>query len=552
MRTIPSGARATLLATAILLSALVSTSRGDYCYGWTEFSIEWVADASSAIVVGEVTGCTEEGRFWLRVDEVLKEVTDLDLKAGQVIEGPCLGCARHFEQHHGEIDHLAFSATRLGVPVYSEPSTYPGRNHPLMPHVLPKLQRRNSWGKGDRAIVFLGPKIEQIVQIVNLDQPLQAGTLYLAVDLRGKVIADPEQLIQHIEQRVAEGRKSTGDGSPKVCSHGFYYSAFGCELEGDDYHFIFAPPDPCLEEICRNALDPSLIDYAARGGELGVKSPSIPRSSPAIEMRMAIWYWFYSGRTARDYAGDRQRDFDRTLRNMHSRHQEQNHQVRAGRLHCRNYPVGWKCAMSNGAGYFAYIDTNHVYLYDLQTKRPKADRPLYRADKVDSYTSELRFSPDGRYFAYSEADGSLFVYDLHTRGILFRAMPPLEYAGTAGSPQLRFSNDSKYLAQVVCKVGRSDMLNLRRSWAESYWVGMKLYIWDVEKRQCVFEPYDQWEPLRHYGEPRIVGFHEQDSRLLRVSMGERWERPYREDVIWNVETQERAAALPDAKWQSAP
>ena len=205
--------------------------------------------------------------------------------------------------------------------------------------------------------------------------------------------------------------------------------------------------------------------------------------------------------------------------------------------------------MSNDAGYFAYIDTNHVYLYDLRTKRPKADQPLYRADKVDSYTSELVFSPNGRYFAYSETDGNLSVYDLHTRGIVFRAMPPLEHSGTVGSPQLRFSNDAKYLAQVVCKVDRRDMLNLNRSWAESYWEGLKLYIWDVEKGRCIFEPYDQWERLRHYREPRRVGFHEQDSSLLRVSMGERWEQLYRGDVIWNVETKERTDRLPDAKWQ---
>ena len=93
--------RAILWSIGLLVTALVSTGRGDFCYAWTEYSLEWITDAASAIALGEVTACTEDGRFEARVDTVLKECEGLDLDEGGTVGGPCLGRSVYGEHGWG-------------------------------------------------------------------------------------------------------------------------------------------------------------------------------------------------------------------------------------------------------------------------------------------------------------------------------------------------------------------------------------------------------------------------------------------------------------------
>ncbi|MFO7902350.1 MAG: hypothetical protein ACQESR_02070 [Planctomycetota bacterium] len=546
---------APLWASALLLTALVSTTHGDFTYAWTEYSLEWITDAASAIASGEITACSEEGRFECRIQAVLKERADLALQVGQTVEGPCLGRSVHHE--HGEgvgSGRLVIAASGLGMPVYSEPSSYPGSGRAFPPKPLPRVGRKKNWGPGDRVVLFFGPDVRQIIQIVNLDRPVGASVdehgRWLAADLHGKLIVNPDELMRRLKARVAEGRQSMPDGTPRVCSHGFYYWPSRSELDGHHYYFIFAPPDPCFKDILSDAMKPELIHYATHGGELGVQPPraALPPShtihARIALRRMAIWYWFYSGRTPQQYAGDRQRDFDRALRYFRGHHERRPRQMSAVRMHCRNYPHGWQCVISDSGRHFALIDRHYVHLYNLSAERPQAARPLYRADTVDRRTSRITFSPGSGYLAYSEADGGVAVYDLARRRVLWKAQFPLSDSGPIECTQLCFSPDAKYLVQVVArrKPGRRfRSLRFDRK---------VVHGWDVPTGRCVFAPYDQWQQWL-----QIVGFHKQDFRLIRLTNPER-ERAWPKDVsdlVWNLETGETVADPLDADdWESCP
>ena len=510
--------RVALWTIGLLVAALGATARGDFTFGWIEYSLEWATDAASAIVSGEVTDCDERGRFELRVNAALKENASLDLRVGQNLQGPCLGRSVNHEHPGGGVYYgpLAVVKSGLGMPVYSEPSTHPRSGCAFPPHPLPVLRRMQNWGQGDRVVLFFGPDVGQIIQIINLDRPLGAdrvGTVpYLAVDLHGKPISDPQDILRRIEARVGEGRKSTPDGAPKVCSHGFYHPR--SELNGDNYYYTFVPPDPCFRDLCERALGPELVYYATHGGELGVPVPPADvlekvgtrelgglreagRVGSASLMQMAIWYWFYSDRTPQQRAADRQRDFDRALRSFRGRYARQPGQKRGVRLHCRNYPDGWRCAISDDGRCFAYSDSTHVYLYDLSIERPQAARPRHRAGSVDSQTSHITFSPGSDYFAYSERDGGVVLCDLPAGRVLWRARIPLGDARPLVSQQLCFNPDAKYLVQLV---------GSGRKGGQGF-----ICAWDVETGRRAFAPYDQWQ-----WRLRILGFHKQDTHLIRI------------------------------------
>jgi hypothetical protein len=540
---------------ALVSTVLVSTAHADFTYAWTEYSLEWITDAAAAIAVGEVTACTEEGRFECRVEAVLKECAGLDLQVGQTVRGPCLGRSVHHE--HGEgtgSGRLLIAASGLGMPVYSEPSSYPGSGHPFPPRPLPTLRRKKNWGLGDQVVLFFGPDLRQIIQIINLDRPVGASVdehgRWLAADLHGKRIEDSDDLIQRVKVRVAEGRRSTPDRMPRVCSHGFYYWPSRSELDGHHYYFVFAPPDPYFRDRVANALSPELVHYATHGGELGVQPPQRALPPPRISQatvairHMAIWYWFYSERTPQQYAGDRQRDFDRALRYFRSHHEKLPRQMSAVRMHCRNYPDGWQCVLSDNGRYFALIDRHYVFLYDVSGERPQAARPLYRTNTVDRRTSQVTFSPGSGYLAYSEADGSVAVSDLERRRVLWRAPFPLADSGPIECTQLCFSPDAKYLAQAVARMRPGRLFRSLR------FDRKVVYGWDVQTGCCVLAPYDQWQQWL-----QIVGFHKRDSRLIRLTNPERervWPKSVN-DLVWNLETGQTVSdPLNAADWESCP
>ena len=123
-----------LLAIGLSLGCLTSTSRADFCYAWTELSLEWITDASSAIALGEVVDAENGGGFTFRTDTVLKRAPGFSLQASDLVKGACLGRSTINENLHGNRFPLL-----TGRPVYSEPATHPGDNCVMPGRMLPLL-----------------------------------------------------------------------------------------------------------------------------------------------------------------------------------------------------------------------------------------------------------------------------------------------------------------------------------------------------------------------------------------------------------------------------
>ncbi len=484
-------------------------------------SIEWVTDASSVIVVGELVKYGDD-QVQVRVDDVLKECAGQNVNQGQVLEGVHLGRSGIFEENRGLGGRrVAISSRGLGMPVYSEPSTYPGRHQPISARELAVIRNmgpRNHWTVGNRVVLFLGPDIQQTVQAINLGEPVRAdpsGPPFLAVDVHGKAIVASKDLLDRVRKHVAEGRRTTQDGAPKVCPHGFYYKPRrGTEIDGEDYHLVFVPPGPMFGDSYRT--------FMAEPGSLG---------GLRAKMMLLIGYWFYSDKTLQDYREDRQKDFEEVLGMVRSQHLQGLDNSGSARMRCRICPAEWKCVLSENGDFFAYIDGDVVSLYGVEAGIPNATRPLLRVKAVDIRTSEVAFSPNSRYFAYTTANG-VVVYDVYARSDISNGELTKERPGRGSCAKLQFSDDGKYLAQVVQR-GRMDPNTA--SWVLDR--GMTVYVWGVAKGECLLEPYDRWQD-----NVTLIGFHTEKSRLIRVRAGR--------DRIWDIETGEVVSERVSDLWQS--
>ena len=126
-----------LLAIGLLVSCVTSTSRADFWYGWTELSVEWVTDASSAIALGEVLEVEKEGGFTFRVESVLKRASGFSLQANDRVEGTCLGRSTLYE----DVNEKRFSPLSARF-VYFEITEDWGDNEPQQTTKLPSPRTR--------------------------------------------------------------------------------------------------------------------------------------------------------------------------------------------------------------------------------------------------------------------------------------------------------------------------------------------------------------------------------------------------------------------------
>lgn len=374
-----------MLSSVLHLGLLASASQADYNYAWTEYSLEWLVDASGSIVDGRINVCSEKGEFTIYVNQLLKKTKDFEVKDLHLVKNSCLGRA-------------TCASPELLRPVYSEPSTYPSEIR--LPSPGHRIDRMKEWGSGDRCLVFFGQNAAQTLQVINLNRPVPFEDRFLlAADMRGNLIYDPDDLIARIKRRVAEGRKKTPDRSDRVRTDAMHYLAFGMPLDGHSYYGLVVPPDEGLKDRFRKD--------ASMDGE---------------ETRWS-WYWFYSGKTPRDFRADWRQDFDKMVRGCRDQRK-----MRSGFGTCkeqtayylrndRNYPDGWSCVISHDGRHLALADANYLYLYDVQEEDPRRAKLLYKADNVDLRECKMRFSPNKDLFSYTKADRTLVDFDLSTRKI---------------------------------------------------------------------------------------------------------------------------------------
>ena len=367
----------------LFLGLFCSTGRADYCYNGTEYSLEWLVDASSLIVEGHAGrySTKKDSYLFLSYGKALKQAKGIAWPATpKVLKRICLGRAVYPDQYQR-------------LPILSEPSTYPSANCPL--RIIKETRPNKHWGEGDRCIFFFGKDGRRPFHVINLNRPEPFEDRFLlAADRHGNLIIDPDDLIRRIEQRVARGCKTTSDRSVRVCSDGIQYYAFGTQLDGQSYYGLIVPPDADLEKDLKKAFS------------------SQPKE------KEAIWYWFYSGKKADDFRADYWADFEKMVHaaraDWHQSNDFRKSRETASSLSetYRNWPHGWRWIISADGQYLAYTDANYLYIYNIENPNPRQAKLIYKTDKNRSQYYEMKFSPEGTSFSYVNTDREPVIVDL--------------------------------------------------------------------------------------------------------------------------------------------
>lgn len=539
MQRIASGARAVLsLVTSVVLCAPVAPSRADYTYGGTEFSWEWLTDASRAIVLGEVTSLTDFG-CELTIQRVLKR-RELNVEPGQIVGLPVLGrsSARDFSDDVG-------AASLSGWPALLDQATYPADNEIRDVPWQPSFRKEETWSLHDRCLIFFSRDLGSPLQIINLNRPIRIEVDFLVLDMEGRVITKAEDLITRITTRVA----ATTDelGRPRVRGSGFTYFALDTPLEVDDdpseYFLVVVPPDGRFNDrvtaIVQDARKPPIT--STNRGFLKWE-----RLQP-----LAVDYWFLGGRTATEFAADADKQRHAALRFMLQScgHRIESHpegvpdrccsgeQYQAVVGDYRTYPHGWLCTLSPDGRHVAFLDRTVLQVYEVDAAQETVDRLVFTRRDIHRKRSSVAFSHDGRLFAYSTESNDVCLVDTAEWRPLWIGRFPMP-KGQASEPRvsrtvcLKFSHDNRYLMQ------QSEAKDPRLSDDGDRWntplFGEMIHVWDVARGQVVFTPFEHWQKLL-----RFVTFHPRDSSRIRLQnttgpLG---------DGIWSVTTGERITSL---------
>lgn len=533
---------------ALSIWAILSVPcRADYTYGGTELSWEWLTDASRAIVVGSVTS-VEDDAFVLKVAQVLKR-RELAIEVGQSVQGPVLGRAQLYDRNplHWQI----------GWPTLSDAATYPHNGAIYDCLWQPRFNRQNTWTQGDRCLLFYGRDLQSPLQIINLDKPVTIGVDFLASDLAGEPIARPERLLQLIQERVATTQDA--QGRPRVRSAGINYWPPKRRIDsGHHYYFVLAPPEKVLATLWQSEiLSPpeSLItqpNYAPSGHyDL--------RDHPVAAQ--AVWYWFFSGKSTKDFSLDAQQERNAALRQLfYSEQGEQDirrkiahhdgtdyfrfRYFRRNRINYRTFPLGWLCVRSYEPQYAALLDGSFLQIYKVDAASERIERRVLTRRDAHRVRTYIEFSRDSRFLAYTTAENTVSLIDLEKGTLRWTASPNTPAVTSASrygvSLCMNFSGDGRYLAQQTQLRGPAPGVE-HPSMLDRTTGLHAVHVWDVQTGEVVFIPYATWQGGLHF-----VAFHPSNSSLIRLR---RSEGAIRHDEIWNVRTGELVKTLDEkAPW----
>jgi hypothetical protein len=554
-------------------------------YGGTQLSWEWLTDASRAIVVGRVAECDKAGKFTLRVDRLLKR-HQLEVELGQVVGGAILGRSGLYTE--APIIHEA------GWPTLTDPSTYPGAG-PQVTSLRPTFDRIESWGVGDRCLVFYAIDTRTPLHVINLDKPVKIEVDFLAVDQSGGIVTSAHKLIQRIEERV---QKSLVGERPLVRSAGISYPIWSSPLDGNDYYYVLAPPNEQLARLSNASALAGSIPNGERGADdkdgaaddiaaLQTRSilwpsgeqPGIPEMAP-----FAAWYWFHSGKTEETFVEDARAELNAAIHELWQRRRElvQRTTVNGGRkkpadefnfdqavsrdgykflrfqgfrthrVNYRTYPLGWLCVLSWNAKNIVTVDGNRLELYStvIDPSGRTADRQVHVSDDVHRSRTEVEFSVDGRYLAYTTADGSVCLFDLQDERLRWKRRaipePPASRAAWAvRGATLQFSRDSRWLAQ------QSQLVQPRvpefPNPYERHQGPQFLQIWNVGEGRVALTPYDRWSvALQH------ISFHPTDADIVRIQSPTDANETPRTHELWRISSKQRLRVVSEeAGWSAA-
>jgi len=558
-----------------LCSFYAVPSWADYCYGGTQLSWEWLTDASRVIVVGKVVTCNETGEFTIQVDKVLKQC-GLDVASGQSLGGPILG--------RGMLYGQAPILREAGWPSLRDPTTYPDAG-PKITSLRPRFHQIKSWAVGDRCIVFYAIDLQTPLQIINLDKPYKIEVEFLAVDLAGQIVTSAEEVIKRITARVD---KSLVDGRPQVETAGISYTIWKSPLDGADYYSVLAPPDKRLatlwDSVVLTGLEPRSEGKSdedkrrQREHREALETHSIPWSPPSGEPRqramapLAAWYWFHSGKTTKDFAtaaraelnavikeaikgwGFKGRELDRIKTEMPRVDVYGRSLVfRSHRTSYRTFPLGWLCVLSYDMRYIATVDGRRLEVHSIDQSTWTVDRCLHISDDVRRYRTSVEFSRDGRYLAYTTADGSLCLFDLRDERLgwkrrAFPDRPQSQITWHVRSSLLQFSHANRYLA-LQSRLAYPQFPE-RPDPGGRYHNPQFVQVWDVATGNIALTPYDDWaNKLRLYQTP----FDPDNEDVIRLQspIPDNAEGIIATHELWSISSQKKLRVIPRrTSWNS--
>ena len=550
----------------VAVGLFATDCRADFVYAATELSLEWLTDASRAIVVGEVTGCKEDGSFRLRVDEVVKR-RGLDIATGQFVEGETLGRGRITQQY-------VYIAREIGWPSLLDPATYPAEPEIFDRKWAPRFRREESWTTGDRCVIFFGRDLQSPLQIINLDRHTHIEVDFLAINRQGQPVSDAADLFQHIQTRIMKTLDSTG--RPRVCAAGSVTWPLHSALDGDDYYYVLVPLD-VLEEseggyirFSRNRAVVASPTPSAGGKLLNASPlqtsttwhPDGKQTGAENMIAPAREYWWHAGHSHDRFAADAKLERDSAVRWMiqnlrFSRIKDKvlsgtvtpkdvsqvarDQTFRVHRTNFRTYPLGWRCILSYDTRRIAFVDGFTLQVWDIDPKSKEIRKLLVTRRDAHRARTFVEFSWDGRFVTYSTADNSVCLIDLSSGRDLWRSStdikPARDIPESPATVLMQFTADHRYLVQQseqrYPKLGEAPDRDMPHT-------PQAIHVWDVASGKIALAPYQSWQSSL-----KFIAFHPKDSNLIRLRQPEsKWTgRPMYE--VWNVAAQRQEKTVPE-------
>lgn len=558
-----------ILAAAGLFTA---ECRADFVYAATELSLEWLTDASRAIVVGDVTECDEDGSFRLRVEQLVKR-RGLDVAVGQFVEGETLGRARTTQQY-------VYIAREIGWPSLLDPATYPTETEIFDRKWSPQFRREESWNTGDRCVIFFGRDLQSPLQIINLDRPVHIEVDFLAIDRQGQPVSEAADLFHRIQMRIMKTLNSTG--RPRVCAAGSVTWPHGSAIDGDDYYYLLVPLDVVEEAeggYIRFSKDRAVVaspTAAADGKQLNssplqtstIWHPDGKQTGANNMITPAREYWWHSEFAHDEFAADAKLERDsavhamfQNLRFARGRLKDKilsgtvepadvdqvarDQTFRVHRTNFRTYPLGWRCVLSYDARFIGFVDGFTVQVWEVDPETNETRRLILTRRDAHRARTFVEFSWDSRIVAYTTADNSVRVIDLATGRDLWTARgdfkPYREIPVSPATVAMEFSADHRYLVQQseqrYAKLGEAPDRDMSHT-------PQMIHVWDVSTGRSALTPFQSWQSRL-----KFVAFHAKESSFLRLSHPViKWDGVSKHE-IWNIATQKRLTIIPArASW----
>jgi hypothetical protein len=431
--------------------------------------------------------------------------------------------------------------------------------------------------------------------VINLDKPAHIEVDFLAVDQTGGIVTSDNELIQQIEERV---QNSLVNGRAIVRSAGINYPILSSPLDGNDYYYVLAPPSEQLGRLWHASALAGPMPTGDRSVDkrdgatddiAGLQTRSIPwpagEQPGTPEMApFAAWYWFHSGKTRANFAEDARAELNAAIRELSQRRRElmerttvnrgrkktvdefnfdaavsrdgyknvRYQKFRTHRVNYRTYPLGWLCVLSWDARYIVAVDGNRLELYSTVTNpsTQTADRRVHVSDDAHRGRTEVEFSVDGRYLAYTTADGSLCLFDLQEERLRWKRKalpdpPASREAWPAQGAGLQFSSDSRWLVQQSRQV-QPRVPEYPNSY-ERHQGPQFVQIWNVAEGRVALTPYDRWSvALRH------ISFHPTDADIVRLQSPTVANEIPRTHELWRISSKQKLRVVTEeAGWSAA-